>query len=197
MRRRDLLAALPALFAGSLSGCLASAGSETSRNETTADQLPPTGYGSLSQFDAGDPFATKQVGESASDRHHQIAVWNDDADQRSIRLTLRDVNQNEVFVDVEQTFPAYGSLLIEIYRRADYVFEVMPSASEGRTLGVRRDFVDCNDSATHVAVRPDGSVRARVVSTALACSIETTSGATESETSTGAAAENTSTATPR
>jgi hypothetical protein len=197
MRRRDLLAALPTLFAGSLSGCLATAGSDTPTSETTTEQLPPSGYGSLSKFDAGDPFETERVGDPASNRHHQIAVWNDDAEERSVRLTLRDVERDEALVDVERTFPPYGSLLVEVYRRADYVFEVTPATGDGRTLGVRRDFVDCNDSATHVAVRPDGSVRARVVSTAMACAMGTANESTDSATTTDAETENAPTATPR
>ena len=81
MRRRDLLAALPTLFAGSLSGCLATAGSDTPTSETTTEQLPPSGYGSLSKFDAGDPFETRRVGASAEESHHRAAVWNDDAER--------------------------------------------------------------------------------------------------------------------
>ena len=56
-----------------------------------------------------------------------------------------------------------------MYRPADYVFEVGGPEGAGRRLGIRREFVDCDDSATHVAVRPDGSVRARVVSMGTGC----------------------------
>ena len=197
MRRRDLLASAPALLAGSLSGCLSGTGTDTPRAETATDRLPPSGYGSLSEFDAGDPFASRRVGERAPDRHHRIAVWNDDSERRPLRVTLRDVDRETVVVDAERTFPAYGSLLVEVYRRADYVFEVTLAEADGRTLGVRRGFIDCNDSATHVAVRPDGSVRARVVSTALACRAATANASASGAEETADATAATPTPTPR
>ncbi|MFB6090376.1 MAG: hypothetical protein ABEJ97_04890 [Halobellus sp.] len=173
MRRRELLSALPALLAAPLTGCLDRVGAGTPATDATPEPLPPSGYGSLSEFDASDPFETRHVGEPSPSHHHRIVVWNDDADRRPISLRLRDVAADTVVFESEPTFPAYGTLVVEVFRRADYVLEVIPPSDDGRLLGIRRDFVDCNDSATHVAVRPDSSVRARVVSTAIACDVGT------------------------
>lgn len=181
MRRRELLWSAVALLAGPGSGCLDRVGTETPA-DATPEPLPPSGYGSLSEFDAGDPFERQRVGDPAAERHHRIVVWNDDADSRRVSLRLRDVATDATVLEAEPEFPAYGSLLVEVFRRSDYVLEVTPPGGDGRRrrLGVRSDFVDCNDSATHVAVRPDGSIRARVVSTALACDVGSASGATTS-----------------
>ncbi|MFD1599870.1 hypothetical protein ACFSBX_12980, partial [Halobellus rarus] len=103
--------------------------------------------------------------------HHRAVVWNDDADTREIGVRFRQLGTDETPLDLAPTFPAYGSLRVDVYRRSDYVLCVDPPEGTERKLGVRRDFVDCNDSATHIAVRPDGSVRARVISTALACDV--------------------------
>ncbi|SEG48944.1 hypothetical protein [Halobellus limi] len=174
MRRRRFLSAA-ALTLAPLSGCAtlpSSGGSET----RTPEPLPTTGDGGLIEFDAGDPFDSRRVGEPADAAHHRVVIWNDDADSRDIGVRLRRPETDEAPLDVAPTFPAYGSLRIDVFRRADYVLRVDPPDGTDRRLGVRRDFVDCNDSATHVAVRPDGSVRARVVSTALACDVASESG---------------------
>ncbi|GGI98601.1 hypothetical protein GCM10008995_05600 [Halobellus salinus] len=166
MRRRALLA-LVASLAG---GCL-SAG--RTRTPTGASEgLPPTGDGAALGFDAGDPFARRAVGNAAAADSHRIAVWNDDADRRPIRVRVREVGGPEPAVSATPTFPAYGTFSVTVFRPADYVLEVRAPDGPGRELGVRRGFVDCDDSATHVAVRPDGSVRARVVSTGLGCDAE-------------------------
>jgi nucleotide-binding universal stress UspA family protein len=112
-----------------------------------------------------------RVGDPATDDSHRIVVWNDDADSREIGVRLRRPETDETPLDVVPTFPAYGALRVDVFRRSDYVLRVDPPEGTDRRLGVRRDFVDCNDSATHVAVRPDGSIRARVISTALACDV--------------------------
>ncbi|WP_435182579.1 hypothetical protein [Halobellus sp. EA9] len=203
MRRRELLSFVPALLAGSLSGCLDGVGAGTPSTGTTPEPLPPSGYGSLSEFDAGDPFETRQIGEPSPAHHHRIVVWNDDSERRPVSLRLRDVSTDDVVFAFEPTFPAYGTLLVEVFRRADYVLAVDPPAADGRLLGIRRDFVDCNDSATHVAVRPDSSVRARVVSTAVACDVGTAtvegsdSGSRTGSTSAPAEPSGTPTPTPR
>jgi hypothetical protein len=142
----------------------------TERTETP-DPLPPTGDGTLSEFDAGDPFETRRVGDSSDETHHYAVVWNDDADRRTIRVRLATADAGDTVLDAEPTFPAYGSLRVGVFRPADYVLDVLPPTGSDRRLGIRRDFVDCNDSETHVAVRPDGSVRARVISTAVACDV--------------------------
>ena len=125
-----------------------------------------------SEFDANDPFETHRVGTPEDGAHHSAVVWNDDAERRRIAVRLRSASTGEPVVDATADFPAYGTLRIAIFRKRDYVLDVSPPGEAERTLGIRRDFVDCNDSATHVAVRPDGSVRARVLSTALACDVD-------------------------
>ncbi|RLM53615.1 hypothetical protein DVK02_12240 [Halobellus sp. Atlit-31R] len=174
MRRRRLLSLVPALAVGCLSGCLSPSDADTPTQSQTPESLPPSGYGTISEFDAGEPFRTRRVGDPADDHHHRVVVWNDDSDRRRIGLRLRAVDGGSAVLDAAPTFPAYGSLLVEVFRPRDYVLDVRPPTDADRTLGIRRDFVDCNDSATHVAVRPDSSIRARVVSTALACDVEVT-----------------------
>ena len=165
MRRRALLSVVATLG----SGCLSATRSTAPTDTATPDPLPPPGDAALSEFDAGDPFETRTVGDSAADRSHRIVVWNDDADRRPIRVRLRPLGVDDDMLDAEPTFPAYGSLRLEVFRPADYVVGIRGPRGRHRTVGVRRDFIDCNDSATHVAVRPDGSILARVVSTPLAC----------------------------
>ena len=163
MRRRALLALAAALVGGCLSA-------EQTRTPTgTPEGLPPTGDGAALGFDAGDPFERRTVGDAAAADSHRIAVWNDDADRRPIRVRVREVGSPEPVVSVTPTFPAYGTFGVAVFRPADYVLEVGAPDGPSRELGVRREFVDCDDSATHVAVRPDGSVRAQVVSTGLGC----------------------------
>jgi len=174
MRRRRFLSLASTLAFGCLSGCLSLTSSDPDTRSQTPESLPPSGYGTISEFDAGDPFATRRVGDPSEDHHHRVVVWNDDSERRSIGIRLRDVEADASVLDAAPTFPAYGSLLVEVYRPTDYVLDVAPPTDTDRTLGIRRDFVDCNDSATHVAVRPDSSIRARVVSTALACNVGST-----------------------
>jgi hypothetical protein len=166
MRRRALLS-LAASLAG---GCLSAARTDTPGG--TPAELPPTGDGAALEFDAGDPFERRTVGDTAAADSHRIVVWNDDADRRPIRVRLREVGDDVPVVSVAPTFPAYGTFRVAVFRSADYVLEVGTPEGADRTLGVRREFVDCDDSATHAAVRPDGSIRARVVSTAIACDTE-------------------------
>ena len=164
MRRRALLS-IAATLAG---GCLSAARTDTPADTATAS-LPPTGDGAPLRFDAGDPFDRRTVGDPAAGQRHRIVVWNDDADRRPIRIRLREVGRADPAVSTTPTFPAYGTYHLGVFRPVDYVFEVAGPEGSGRELGVRRGFVDCEDSATHVAVRPDGSVRAQVVSGALGC----------------------------
>jgi hypothetical protein len=163
MRRRALLSLVPAL----LGGCLSAA--TPPREAGGSDELPPTGDGALSEFDAGDPFDTLAVGDRDAATGHRIVVWNDDVEPRPIRVLLRSADDGGVAADLTRTFPAYGSLRITVFRPADYVLDVRGPRDERRRFGVRREFVGCTDSATHVAVRPDGSIRGRTVSTPLAC----------------------------
>jgi len=163
MRRRALLS-LAAVLAG---GCLSAAGTDTPTDSREA--LPPTGDGAPLRVDARDAFERRVVGDSGTDESHRIAVWNDDADRRPIRVRLRDVASTDPTVSATPTFPAYGVFRVTVFRPADYVLEVGSPEGADRKLGVRREFVDCDDSATQVAVRPDGSVRAQVVSTAGGC----------------------------
>jgi hypothetical protein len=163
MRRRALLSGI----AGLAGGCLSTTRTDTPTG--TSEELPPTGDGTALGFDAGDPFETRSVGDPATDNGHRIVVWNDDADRRPIRIRLQAVDSADPAVSVTPTFPAYGTFRVAVFRPADYVLEVGGPDGSDRELGVRREFVDCDDSATHVAVRPDGSVRARIESTALPC----------------------------
>jgi len=165
MRRRALLS----LAVGLLGGCLSAARTDTPTGTATAEPLPSTGDAALTVFDAGEPFDTRRVGDPESEARHRIVVWNDDADRRSIRVRLRPVGVDDAALDAEPTFPAYGSLRVEVFRPTDYVLEIRGPEERHRTFGVRREFVDCNDSATRVAIRPDGSIRGQVVSTAVAC----------------------------
>lgn len=165
MRRR----ALVSLVVGLLGGCLSAARPDTPTGTATSEPLPSTGDAALTEFDAGEPFETRRVGDPESGARHRIVIWNDDADRRPIRVRLRPVGAEDAALDVEPTFPAYGSLRVEVFRPADYVLEVRGPRGRHRTFGVRREFVDCNDSATHVAIRPDGSIRGQVVSAAVAC----------------------------
>ena len=163
MRRRALLS-LAAAIAG---GCLSDTRGDSPTG--TPAELPPTGDGAALQFAAGDPFGRRTVGDPVAGDTHRIVVWNDDADRRPIRVRLRAVGGDDPAVSVTPTFPAYGTFRIAVRRPADYVLDVGGPDGPDRTLGVRREFVDCDDSATQVAVRPDGTVRARVVSTGLGC----------------------------
>ena len=168
MRRRALLSLAAPLVGGCLSG--GRIGSPADTNAPSDADLPPTGDGAPLQFDADDHFERWTVGDSDAGTGHRVVVWNDDADRRPIRVRLRAVGREDPAVSAAPTFPAYGSLRVTVFRPADYVCVVAGPEGGGRKLGVRREFVGCDDSATHVAVRPDGSVRARVVSTALGCS---------------------------
>jgi hypothetical protein len=165
MRRRAFLS----LATGLLGGCLSAARTDTPTGTGTPEPLPSTGDAALTEFDAGEPFETRRVGTSESGARHRIVVWNDDADRRPIRVRLRAAGADDAALDAEPTFPAYGSLRVDVFRPADYVLEIRGPRRRTRAFGVRRAFVNCNDSATHVAIRPDGSIRGQVVSTAIAC----------------------------
>jgi hypothetical protein len=196
MRRRRFLSVASALLVSPLSGCISGATTDTPGSPGADEELPPTGDGTLSEFDARDPFETRRVGEASEAAHHRAVVWNDDADRRTIEVELRAAATGESIVDATTEFPAYGSLRIEIYRARDYVLDIALSNEDERMLGIRRDFVDCNDSATHVAVRPDGSVRARVFSTALACDVASSKSTVSKESSAVSMPTETATATP-
>lgn len=165
MRRRALLA----LAAGVVGGCVSAAPTDGPGGADTTSELPPTGDGAPVDVDAGDPFERRTVGDAGAGASHRVVVWNDDADRRSIRVRLRAVGAADPAVATTPTFPAYGTFRVAVFRPADYVLRVGGPQGSERRLGIRREFVDCDDSATHVAVRPDGSVRARVVSTVLPC----------------------------
>ncbi len=164
MRRRALLS----LAAPLIGGCVSPLRPDTTADTGTAEEMPPTGDGTPLQFDASDPFQQRVVGNPTGEGH-RIVVWNEDADRRPLRVRLRETGGDDPIVSTTPTFPAYGSFRVAVYRPADYVFEVGGPEGAGRRLGIRREFVDCDDSATHVAVRPDGSVRARVVSMGTGC----------------------------
>ncbi|MBB6646272.1 hypothetical protein [Halobellus ruber] len=165
MRRRALLA----LVAGVVGGCLSAVQADGPDGSDATPELPPTGDGAPVDVDVGDPFERRTVGDAEAGASHRIVVWNDDADRRPIRVRLRAVGAAEPAVAATPTFPAYGTFRVAVFRPADYVLEIGGPDDSERRLGIRREFVDCDDSATHVAVRPDGSVRARVVSTVLPC----------------------------
>jgi len=181
MRRRRLLSSAAALAVGCLSGCSSLSSTDPPATQTP-QPLPTTGDGGLTDFDAGEPFDSRRVGTASDDAHHRAVIWNDDAERRQIGIRLRRLETGETALDAAPTFPAYGALRIDVFHRADYVLHVDPPGETNRRLGVRRDFVDCNDSATHVAVRPDGSVRAQVISTALACDVASTTSEEDSST---------------
>lgn len=164
MRRRCLLSAAAALAGGCLSPAQAGSPGDTDARE----ELPPTGDGVPLEVDTGDPFERRTVGDPAAGGSHRVVVWNDDVDRRRIRVRIRPVGGDPV-VSTAPTFPAYGSFRIVVFRPTDYVLEVDGPEGTSRAFGVRGEFVDCDDSATRVAVRPDGSVRGRVVSTVLPC----------------------------
>ncbi|MFB6092460.1 MAG: hypothetical protein ABEK02_05565 [Haloquadratum sp.] len=175
MHRRTLLSSIPALVVGSVAGCLSRSAGDSTPAETqtqTSLRLPPSGYGTVSGFSPGEPFETYRVGTASDDHRHRVVVWNADSVRRDIRVRLREAATGEPLVAVEPRFPAYGSLSVRVHRPADYVVDVAPQAGEGRSLGVPRSVVDCNYSATQVAVRPDGSINARVVSTTMACDVD-------------------------
>jgi hypothetical protein len=163
MRRRAVLSIAASLACGCLSA------DRTDTPTGTPAGLPPTGDGAALEFDAGDPFERRVVGDASAAHSHRIVVWNDDADRRPIGVRVRELGSSEPSVSVTPTFPAYGTFRVAVFRPADYVLGIDVPDGPDRELGVRREFLDCDDSATHVAVRPDGSVRARVVSTALGC----------------------------
>ncbi|WP_336023167.1 hypothetical protein [Halobellus salinisoli] len=186
MRRRRFLSTLPAVSLAPLTGCLSLSSTSETTDSPTPSPLPESGDGALSEFDAGDPFETRRVGQASASTSHRAVVWNDDSDRRavSIRLSRVDIDaepDTNTVVEESPTFPAYGVFRIDVFRPSDYVLAVDPPTAERRRLGIREDFVDCNESATHVAVRPDGSVRARVVSTAVACADEYSATATETD----------------
>ncbi|WP_144900839.1 hypothetical protein [Halobellus captivus] len=169
MRRRSVLRSLLALIVGPSAGCLSLSPTGTTTESATTRPLPSSGDGALPEFDAGEPFETRRVGTGSETTAHRAVIWNDDADRRTIGVRLYRADTGDAVVDVSPTFPAYGSFRIDVFRPADYVLDVVPPTDTDRRLGVPEDLVDCNESATHVAIRPDGRVRARVVSTAVAC----------------------------
>jgi hypothetical protein len=186
MRRRALLGAAPAALLG-LTGLPfapgrtgdrssgAAADDDLSRQESTVTPPPepPQSVGTVDAFDPAAITARRGVGQPspfATHQPHNVVVMNDDPGRaRPVRVIVYERPAQSVRLDEVIRLPGHAAARIELRRRSTYAIGVSTRQGDGQWLQVPRETFDCNESATNVAVRSDGSVEATVVSTTMLC----------------------------
>lgn len=168
--RRSVLAGLCTLTLGTLGGCLTRVGRTLPVNETTDSVRDvPRSFDAMPD-DA--PFARLAVGDRRfvlrpNEKPHSVWLWNDSSASRTIPLRLV-LDGGSVVFERTVTFPVDGVFAVALLEAADYRLELGKGA-DGESVAVDRSLFDCNDSATDVAIRADGSVDSRVTATTMGC----------------------------
>ncbi|EJN57022.1 hypothetical protein [Halogranum rubrum] len=127
---------------------------------------------------ASTPFLALSVGErsqvqSEHRKPHQVWVWNDADEAHDLTLTLS--NARGTIVERTVSFEANSKLVVVLQVPSAYEFTVAvkgEGAGEidaSETVEIPFSQFDCNDSATDVVVRDDGSIESSSVTTEMAC----------------------------
>lgn len=147
-------------------------GDPTEEGTGTSDETAP---GDDVAFDPGtdEPFASETIGsregvENPDDnRPHGVDVWNAADHERELTVAVR--RGSATVFERTLAFPADGYLSLTLAEPAAYTVAL---AADGDRIGevpVEESWFDCNSSATHIGVFPDGELRSTVVSTMIAC----------------------------
>lgn len=166
MRRRELLSAA-GLAIGAVAGCLASPNSEDP-TPTTQTETPA--------FDPDGRFDSVVIGDRTGEIiPHQVGIWNAADEARSIQVAVVDAAAGETRYEQTLELPADSALNVELRTPSRYRLTIrVPDEALERSFTVDRSFFDtCNDSFSHVSVRPSGRISVRTLSTELACLTET------------------------
>jgi len=184
--RRELLTVVAAAVGG---GCLDDTTSTTrsaSATPTRADVGPdwPTPDSGTRPGYTTDPVATVVVGDAdqrpSNVKPHQVVVRNGTADASTTgdtttadatRITTRVWRDGTRAVARTDTLAAGRDLLVDLREPGQYLVAVRAARDERGVVVSNRErtWFDCNDSATTVAVTPDGYARG-FITTDLACS---------------------------
>ncbi len=184
--RRELLAVVAAAVGG---GCLDDTTSTTrsaSATPTRADVGPdwPTPDSGTRPGYTTDPVATAVVGDAdqrpSNVKPHQVVVRNGTADASTTgdtttadatRITTRVWRDGTRVIARTDTLAAGRDLLVDLREPGQYLVAVRAARDERGVVVSNRErtWFDCNDSATTVAVTPDGYARG-FITTDLACS---------------------------
>jgi hypothetical protein len=188
MDRRHLLA----ILATGISGCATRTGDDnrtptdgtaTQATETSTDRPPVTDAtrqegGSEEWLHPSDlesqarPFVSFVVGNEDARptgvEPHYVVVENQAAEERQIRVQVRDEDAADPAVDTTEQFPAGG--ILEIQLAEPSAFEVSVTVDGATTtVSVAESRFDCNDSTTGVYVREDGTVADGITATMMGC----------------------------
>ena len=124
-----------------------------------------------------NPFLALAVGscECGSDlddtKPHGVWVWNDTDAALTVRLEL--TADGTTVLDDEYEFDPYANLALELRAPRNYEL-IVRAGNREETVEISRSRIDCNDSATDVAIRND-EIETQSITTDLACSTTTAS----------------------
>lgn len=123
---------------------------------------------------APTPFLALSVGErsqvqSEHRKPHQVWVWNDADEAHDLTLTLS--NARGTIIERTVSFEANSKVAIVLQVPSKYEFTVaIEGESEtSETVEIPFSQFDCNDSASDVVVRDDGTIESGSVTTQMAC----------------------------
>lgn len=168
--RRTILGSVATAALGALGGCLTRFGrrlpvAEAAESARSVPRQPDFG-------NDGDPFTVLTVGDRRfvvppRDEPHSLWLWNDATAARTLPVRLSVARGETVFAR-DVSFPADGIFAIDLLEPADYRLE-LGGVAEGYSYDVDRSQFDCNDSATDIVVRTDGSVEESTITTTVGC----------------------------
>lgn len=175
MRRRALLAALPAAGGLAAAGCLdrarATVGLQPDVRPLDPDEERPyylephfeeLGAGEVAR---GDPVEVVAVG--SGDDSHWVAVAAESADPVETTVAVAPAGGDALYeTTVDLSVDRY--LGIKLQFRQDYAVAVESDRHEG-TVEVPADLVDCNASTHAVLLAADGTVRSGYITTDKGC----------------------------
>ncbi|WP_224447630.1 hypothetical protein [Haloprofundus salilacus] len=169
MKRRRFCALLGTVGVGGTAGCtrLPTSGRDAQFPPAARDAESDMALDSspAERVDVGSRFG---VLRPETNGPHDLRVWNDGPARKiTVSVHRNTFPAHEAF---EQAFDlaadAYVSLTL--HRPAAYAI-VVAAAEASATVGVDRSNFDCNDSATTVAVRSDGTFEASTQTTTMGC----------------------------
>jgi hypothetical protein len=174
--RRRLLAVVAAAVGG---GCLDPTASPVGATPDGSDVGPdwPTPDATTHSGYAADPAATVVVGDDdrrlSTVEPHQIVVTttadesNDTSTPVSARVTTRVWRDTTRVVGRTDTLSPDRSLLVDLREQDRYLVAVRAARDSRGVVVSNRDrtWFDCNESATTVAVTPDGYERGFITTT--------------------------------
>lgn len=124
---------------------------------------------------AEEPFEILEVGSRddvpfpANNRPHGVAVLNELAREREVRVSIDGGTAGGVEFDRMYTFPAGGFALFRLNAPGQYEVRFRASGTRLGSITVDRTWFDCNDSQTRVGLTENGVEDYGVLSTAVAC----------------------------